>query len=159
MFLIIGLILTVFGLIFLEPILIFFGASPDIFPYSKDYLRIILIGSTFLAIGTGMNNFIRAEGNPRLAMVTMLIGTVTNIILNYLFIFPFNWGIKGAALATIVSYFVTSTWVLFHFFQEEAKLKLKKKTSNYKKNSQIYCNNWFPCFHFTNCWKHSTNNI
>ncbi|HHX78453.1 MAG TPA: MATE family efflux transporter [Acholeplasmataceae bacterium] len=127
LFLIIGLILTVFGLIFLEPILIFFGASPDIFPYSKDYLRIILIGSTFLAIGTGMNNFIRAEGNPRLAMVTMLIGTVTNIILNYLFIFPFNWGIKGAALATIVSYFVTSTWVLFHFFSGRSKIKIKKE--------------------------------
>lgn len=133
MFLIIGITLTVFGLIFLEPILVFFGASPDILPYAKDYLRIILLGSTFLAIGTGMNNFIRAEGNPRMAMITMLIGTFINIILNYLFIFPFNWGIKGAALATIISYSVTSTWVLFYFLTGRSKVKIKKENLKLQK--------------------------
>ena len=90
-------------------------------------MRIILVGTVFLAVGTGMNNFIRAEGQPRIAMNTMLIGTVTNIVLDYLFIFIFNWGIKGAAAATIISYGVTSTWVLYHFLSGKSVLKIKKK--------------------------------
>lgn len=72
-----------FGLIFLKKILILFGASSRVLPYAFDYMKIILSGSVFLAIGTGMNNFIRAEGNPKTAMNTMLIGTITNIILDY----------------------------------------------------------------------------
>lgn len=125
LFIIIGLVLTVLGLIFLEPILTLFGASPDVMPYSLDYMRVILLGSVFMAIGLGMNNFIRAEGNPKIAMNTMLIGAVTNIILDYIFIFIFNWGIKGAAFATILSYTVTSTWVLYHFLAGNSKLKIK----------------------------------
>lgn len=72
LFLIIGVGLTIFGLIFLEPILSIFGASAELMPMASDYLRIILIGSTFLALGTGLNNFIRGEGNPKAAMNTML---------------------------------------------------------------------------------------
>ncbi|NLY81698.1 MAG: MATE family efflux transporter [Clostridiales bacterium] len=125
LFLIIGISLTIFGLIFLKPILTLFGASPTLLPLASDYLRIILIGSVFLAIGTGMNNFIRAEGNPKVAMNTMLIGTITNIILDYIFIFIFHWGIKGAALATIISYSITSTWVLYYFFSGNSMLKIR----------------------------------
>lgn len=135
LFVLLGLSLTILGLIFIEPILVFFGASSNILPYAKDYLRIILIGSTFLAIGTGMNNFIRAEGNPKIAMNTMLIGAVTNIILDYIFIFPFNWGIKGAALATIISYAVTSTWVIYHFISGRSKIKIRKE--NFKLRAMI----------------------
>lgn len=127
MFLIIGIGLTVAGLIFLKPILIFFGASIEVLPYAADYMRIILLGSVFLAIGTGMNNFIRAEGNPKIAMNTMLIGAVTNIILDYIFIFVFKWGIQGAAFATIASYGVTSVWVLYHFLSGNSTLKIRKK--------------------------------
>ena len=125
LFIVIGLSLTVIGLIFLEPILVAFGASPDVLPFAMDYMRIILLGSVFMAVGLGMNNFIRAEGNPKIAMNTMLIGAVTNIILDYVFIFIFNWGIKGAAFATILSYTVTSTWVLYHFLKGNSKLKIK----------------------------------
>lgn len=135
LFLILGVTLTVVGLIFLEPLLIFFGASEDVLPYAMDYLRIILLGSTFLAIGTGMNNFIRAEGNPRIAMNTMLIGTVTNIILDYFFIFPLNMGIKGAALATILAYFVTSSWVIYHFISRRSRVQIKKE--NFKLDWKI----------------------
>lgn len=127
LFLIIGLSLTIFGLIFIDPILTLFGASSDLLPLARDYLRIILIGSTFLAVGTGMNNFIRGEGNPKTAMNTMVIGTITNIILDYVFIFIFNWGIKGAALATIISYGVTSTWVLYYFLSGSSVLKIHIK--------------------------------
>lgn len=135
LFLILGVSLTILGLIFLEPMLVFFGASPSILPYSMDYLRIILLGSVFLAFGAGMNNFIRAEGNPRIAMNTMLIGAAVNIILDYIFIFPFNWGIKGAALATIIAYSVTSTWVLYHFFSGRSRIKIRKE--NFKLKSAI----------------------
>lgn len=127
LFIIIGLVLTVLGLIFLEPILTLFGASPDVMPYSLDYMRVILLGSVFMAVGLGMNNFIRAEGNPKIAMNTMLIGAITNIVLDYIFIFKFHWGIKGAAFATILSYTVTSTWVLYHFLKGNSKLKIKIK--------------------------------
>lgn len=125
LFLIIGVTLTIIGLIFLEPLLIFFGASPNVLPYSMDYMRIILLASTLLAIGTGMNNFIRAEGNPKIAMNTMLIGALTNIVLDYIFIFIFKWGVKGAAAATAISYGVTSTWVLYHFLAGNSSLKIR----------------------------------
>ena len=127
LFLILGIGLTVFGLMFVEPILVFFGASPDILQYSIDYTRIILMGSTFLALGLGMNNFIRAEGNPKIAMFTMIIGAITNVVLDYIFIFIFNWGIKGAALATILSYLVNTIWVMRHFLLGNSTLKFKKE--------------------------------
>ena len=133
LFMILGIVLTAFGLIFLEPILIFFGSSPDILNFSVDYMRIILMGSTFLALGLGMNNFIRAEGNPKTAMTTMIIGAFTNIVLDYIFIIIFNWGIKGAALATIISYAVNTIWVMRHFISGNSTLKFAKK--NFKLNA------------------------
>ncbi len=117
--------LTIFGLIFIEPILVLFGASQGTLPYAQGYLSIILLGSIPLAIGTGMNNFIRAEGNPKVAMNTMIIGTVTNIALDYVFIFIFKWGIKGAALATVLSYVVTSSWVLYYYLSRNSLVTLK----------------------------------
>lgn len=130
---ILGISISIIGFIFLKPILIFFGASPAVLPYATDYMQIILLGVVFFAIGTGMNNFIRAEGNPRIAMKTMLIGTVTNIILDYIFIFIFHWGIKGAAAATIISYAVTSTWVLYYFLSGKSQLKIHYKNLKPKK--------------------------
>lgn len=135
MLVIIALALTIVGILFLKPLLIFFGASAEVLPYAMDYTRIILLGSIFLALGTGMNNFIRAEGNPKMAMNTMLIGTAVNIVLDYLFIFVFNWGIKGAAFATIISYSVTSTWVLYYFFKGKSRLKIHRE--NFKLEKKI----------------------
>lgn len=127
LFLIIGFSLTVFGLMFIEPLLALFGASVNVFPYATDYLGIILLGSVFMAIGVGMNNFIRAEGNPKTAMYTMIIGSIVNIILDYLFIFVFHWGIKGAALATVISYAFTTTWVLYYFLSGNSLLRIRLK--------------------------------
>ncbi|HZK43744.1 MAG TPA: MATE family efflux transporter [Syntrophomonadaceae bacterium] len=133
LFIIVGITITTLGLIFLKPLLSFFGASANVLPYAIDYMRIILLGSILLAIGAGMNNFIRAEGNPKVAMYTMLIGAVTNVILDYIFIFIFFWGIKGAALATIISYAVTSTWVLYYFLKGNSLLKIRFKNLMPKK--------------------------
>ncbi len=130
---VLGLALTFLGLIFLEPLLSLFGASQRVLPYAVDYMRIILMGSIFMAVGVGMNNFIRAEGNPKIAMYTMLIGAFTNIILDYIYIFIFHWGVQGAALATISSYVVTSTWVLYYFLSGKSKLKLRLKNMRPKK--------------------------
>lgn len=129
MFVVIGATITVLGLIYLEPLLRFFGASVDVIPYAVDYMRIILLGTVLMAIGVGMNNFIRAEGNPKTAMFTMLIGAVTNVVLDYIFIFIFYWGIKGAALATIISYAVTTTWVLYYFLSGKSLLKIRLKNT------------------------------
>lgn len=119
-------ILSIIGLILLVPLLKLFGASEAVLPYAQDYLSIILYGAIFQVIGMGMNNFIRGEGNPKMAMVTMLIGAVLNTILDPIFIFVFNWGIKGAAYATILSMAVSSSWVLHYFLFGNSLLKVKK---------------------------------
>jgi putative MATE family efflux protein len=118
-------VLTILGLIFLEPLLRSFGASETILPYARQYVSIILAGSMFMGIGFGMNNFIRAEGNPRIAMATMLIGAVLNIILDPIFIFALNMGIRGAALATILSQAVAAAWVLSYFLGKRSSLPLR----------------------------------
>lgn len=122
---VITIIFSVLSLIFLDSILKLFGASKEILPYARDYLRIILGGAVFQAVGFGMNNFIRADGNPKIAMTTMLIGALINIILDPLFIFVFGWGIKGAAYATIIAQAVSSLWVLAYFFGERSLLKIR----------------------------------
>ena len=124
---IISLIVTVMGLIFLEPMLIKFGASSETLPYAKEYIRIILIGVIFQNIGFGLNNTIRSEGNPRVAMITMLIGGILNTILDPLFIFVFHMGTKGAAIATVISQAVNTIWVLAYFFGGRSALKIRYK--------------------------------
>ena len=93
--------------------------------------RIILLGVTFNVVGFGMNNFIRGEGNPQIAMLTMLIGAFLNVILDYVFIFIFNMGVQGAALATIISQFVSALWVLYYFYSKKSVLSIQRKLSPY----------------------------
>lgn len=126
LFIITGAI-SIFGLIFLDPILKVFGASDTVLPYSKAYLSIILYGAIFQGLGFGMNNFIRGEGNPKIAMITMLIGAILNTILDPLFIFVFNLGIEGAALATIISQAVSAIWVVSYFLKGNSMLKIKRE--------------------------------
>ena len=112
-------------LFFLDPILISLGAQPNVLPYARDFTRIILLGSIFMYIGFGLNNIVRAEGNPRMAMLTVLISAALNIVLNPLFIFTFDLGISGSALATVVSQGVSAIWVLVYFLGEKSLLKLR----------------------------------
>lgn len=120
-----SLALTIIGLIFMEPFFKLMGTSDQILPYALDYMRIILLGSVFQSIGMGMNNFIRSEGSPKTAMNTMLIGAITNIILDPIFIFVFKLGMKGAAIATIISQAVSAIWVLSYFIGGKSFLKIK----------------------------------
>ncbi|TFG81245.1 MAG: MATE family efflux transporter, partial [Spirochaetales bacterium] len=121
----IALVLTVVGLTFLNPLLKLFGASNAILPYAFGYTSIILGGSIFQSIGFGLNNFIRGEGNPKTAMATMLIGAVLNIILDALFILGLGWGVRGAALATVISQAVSAIWVLTYYLGGRSHLKLR----------------------------------
>lgn len=123
----VALVISVAGLIFIEPLLQVFGASKTVLPYAKEYLTIILVGTTIQTLGFGMNNFIRAEGNPKIAMFTMLIGAIMNTILDPIFIFIFGWGIKGAAIATVLSQVASTSWVLHHFLGGGSTLKLQAK--------------------------------
>lgn len=122
---VISLGISAVGLIYIEPLLKSFGASEAVLPYAKQYMQIILWGTVFQSIGFGMNNFIRAEGNPKVAMGTMLIGALLNTALDPLFIFVFDWGIRGAAFATIISQGVSAAWVLYHFLGGRSSLKLR----------------------------------
>lgn len=99
---IIGILLCVLFQIFLKPLCLLFGATEDILPYAMDYGRIISWGVLFAAIDSAMAGIIRADGSPRYSMIGLLIGCITNIILDPVFIFIFHWGVKGAAFATIL---------------------------------------------------------
>lgn len=112
-------------LLFLDPILISLGAQPAVLPYARDFTRIILLGSIFMYIGFGLNSIVRAEGNPQMAMKTILISAGLNIVLNPLFIFTFHLGISGSALATVISQTVSAVWVLAYFLSKKSLLKLR----------------------------------
>lgn len=124
---VLSIMLTIMGLIFLEPILVVFGASPETMPYAKQFSTVILWGIILQNIGFGLNNLIRSEGNPKVAMITMLIGAIINFILNPIFIFVLKLGVVGSALATIFSQAVCSIWILSYFLGGKSTLKLKKK--------------------------------
>ena len=121
-----ALVLTVVGLIFLDPLLRFLGSSEEILPYARDYMQVILIGGVFQSVSMGMNNFIRSEGNPRMAMYTMLIGAILNAILNPVFIFVIPLGMRGAALATIISQMVSAVWVFMYFLRGKSLFKIRR---------------------------------
>ncbi|MBP2626292.1 MAG: efflux family protein [Firmicutes bacterium] len=112
-------------LLYLDPILISLGAETSVLPYARDFTRIILLGSIFMYIGFGLNNIVRAEGNPKMAMLTVLISAGLNIVLNPLFIFIFHLGISGSALATVVSQSVSAIWVFVYFISTKSVLKLR----------------------------------
>jgi putative MATE family efflux protein len=109
------------------PILRSFGSTPETFQYANDYLNIILIGVLFQVVGFSLNNVIRSEGNARIAMYSMILSAGTNLVLDPVFIFWFDMGVKGAAWATVISMFVLMVWVLFHFRGNRSIIKLKNK--------------------------------
>ena len=120
-----GSALTVLCLLFRRPILYLFGASDITFPYANDYLTIYVLGTLFVMIGLGMNPFINAQGFSRTGMVTVAVGAVVNIVLDPIFIFGMNMGVKGAALATVLSQACSAVWVLKFLTGRKAILKLR----------------------------------
>ena len=121
---------VVFGglsLIFLDDILRFFGASNETLPYARDFMQVILAGTPFAYVMIGMNYVMRATGHPKKAMLTSMASVLCNVILAPLFIFQFGWGIRGAALATIISQFIGMLWVLNHFLNKHNDIRLQRR--------------------------------
>jgi putative MATE family efflux protein len=119
-----ALIYMAFGQLFLTQILALFGASETVLPYAADYLRVIFLGSIFQIVSLGLNHFIRADGSPRIAMMTMFLGAGINIVLDPIFIYGFGWGMAGAAWATILAQAVSALWVVRYFIGKRSHHKL-----------------------------------
>lgn len=134
MFIIVGLIMTVLGIVFAEPILIALGASDQTLGYASDFIKILLLGTVFNMLSFGMNNLVRAEGNPRISMYTMLLGAGINILLDFVFIFGLHMGVKGGALATVLAQMSSATWVMFYYFGGKSNLKIRRKNLKLKAN-------------------------
>lgn len=110
-----------------EPILWLFGASEATMPYALGYLRIYLCGSVCVMMTLGLNSFITTQGFTNISMKTVLIGAVSNIILDPIFIFQFHMGVRGAALATVISQGISALWVLLFLVGRQTKLRIKKE--------------------------------
>lgn len=123
--LIFGISLTLVGFLFKEDLLWLFGASTETIEYANGYMTIYLFGSIFVMIGLGMNSFINSQGFAKIGMFTVLIGAVVNIILDPIFIFHFQMGVQGAALATVFSQFLSAVWTFCFLISKKTILKLK----------------------------------
>lgn len=116
-------VLMLASYVFMKPLLYMFGASDTTYPYAKEYLKIYLLGTPFVMLGTGMNGFINSQGFGKIGMMTILFGAIANIILDPIFIFYFELGISGAAIATILSQLLSAIWVMKFLLGEKTILK------------------------------------
>ncbi|MFR1052213.1 MAG: MATE family efflux transporter [Lachnospirales bacterium] len=121
-----GVGLTAICLLLKRPILYLFGASDATFPYADDYLTIYLCGTLFVMIGLGMNPFVNAQGFGRTGMMTVALGAAVNLVLDPIFIFGFGMGVRGAALATVISQACSAVWVLGFLTGPKAILRLRR---------------------------------
>jgi len=119
--------LMILCFVFRKPILYLFGASDDSYVYADMYLQIYLVGTIFSMMTTGLNGFIGAQGYPKIGMCTVMIGAVLNLILDPIFIYGFGWGVRGAAVATVISQFVSFMWIVRFFSGEKNMYRVKRK--------------------------------
>lgn len=119
-----SILITVFGSLYINPLLKLFGATYEIIPYANDYLSIILLGSIFYMFSIASNNLVRAEGNAKVAMITMLISAIINIILDPIFIIVLKMGMEGAAIATVIAQASTAIYLAFYYFKGKSDIKL-----------------------------------
>lgn len=127
-----SLILSVFFYLFKEPILLAFGASENTLPFAKDYLEIYLIGTLFVQISIGLNPFISCQGFAKTAMASVIIGAVANIILDPIFIFGLNLGVRGAAFATVISQGISAIWIIRFLASKKSALPLSVKIIRFR---------------------------
>lgn len=115
------------GLVFMKPILKLFGASGPVLAPASEYMSVIYFGGLFFALSVNGNNLLRAEGKARLAMTTMIVGAISNMILDPLFIFGFGWGIRGAAIATVLSQFISFAYISSVFLRGRSALVIRRE--------------------------------
>ena len=122
-----SIILTVLGVLFTNPLLKMFGASENIIEYGEQFIQIIFIGCIFNLISFSLNHSIRSDGSPKIAMESMLISAIINIILDPIFIFWLGLGVRGGALGTVVAQIISSIWIIYYFTKGSSVLKLRRK--------------------------------
>lgn len=125
---IVSVVLTVIMLIFHRPLLLAFGASENTISYAASYMQIYSLGTIFVQLTLGMNAYITAQGFAKIGMMTVMIGAIANIALDPLFIFVFDMGVRGAALATVISQAISCTWVIIFLAGKKSILRLKPST-------------------------------
>ncbi len=135
--LLLGSLFTIVILVFLDPILLFFGASEKTLPYARNYMFIISIGNVITHIYMGLNALLRSIGKPRIAMYSTIFTVIINAILTPVFIFVFNWGIEGAAIATISSQLLMLIWQIRIFSNKSSFIRLQKGIYRLKKKIVI----------------------
>ena len=128
-----GILLSVVMLSFLDPILYFFGASYATIPYARDYMVVILLGNVITHMYFGLNALLRASGHPKISMYTTLISVLINLILTPIFIYKFDWGIRGAALATVISQTLMLLWQFKIFTNTNNFIHLQRKAIRFKR--------------------------
>ena len=136
---VVSIVLTVVLLIWNKDLLMAFGASKNTLGYATDYMRIYALGTLFVQLTLGMNAFITAQGFTTTSMVSVLIGAICNITLDPVFIFVFNMGVKGAALATVLSQAISTIWVVVFLSVKKTQLHLRKKYMGLKPKIFLPC--------------------
>lgn len=131
--------LTALILIFKEPLLYLFGASENTIDFAKDYMTIYALGTVFVQVTLGLNAFISAQGFSKISMMTVIIGAIINIVLDPIFIFALGMGVRGAALATIISQAISALWAFKFLTGKNTILKLKRENLKIKKNILLPC--------------------
>lgn len=132
---ILSITITVIFFFFSKDLLLLFGASENTIEYAVSYMKIYSLGTIFVQLTLGLNAFISAQGFATISMMTVLIGAISNIILDPILIFGFNMGVSGAALATVISQSLSMIWILFFLTSKKSTLKLKKK--NFRLSKEI----------------------
>ena len=120
-----SIILTTVFMIFKKPLLFAFGASNDTIVYALQYIGIYLCGTIFVQAAVGLNTFITCQGQAKIAMFSVLIGAIINIVLDPIFIFTFDMGVQGAALATVISQACSALWVVLYLFSKKSSIRIK----------------------------------
>ena len=136
---IVSIVLTILILIFNRNLLLAFGASENTIGYATDYMSIYAIGTIFVQLTLGMNAYITAQGATKVSMISVLIGAIANITLDPIFIYGFGMGVKGAALATIISQALSCTWALYFLFGNKTIIKIKKENLGIKAKIVLPC--------------------
>ena len=136
---VVSIVLTVVLLVWNKDLLMAFGASKNTLGYATDYMRIYALGTLFVQLTLGMNAFITAQGFTTTSMVSVLIGAICNITLDPVFIFVFNMGVKGAALATVLSQAISTIWVVVFLSGKKTQLHLRKKYMGLKPKIFLPC--------------------
>ena len=130
-----GFVIMVLGLVFIDQILYAFGASAKTLPYAKDYMSVILLGAVVNLSGFSLNGAIRADGRPKLAATIMIVCSLLNLVFDPLFIFYFGFGIKGAAIGTVICQLINFIWTTYYFTKGNSNLKLRLKNIRLKKEA------------------------